>query len=150
MSSYLPDLPNHVLKDFLATFCVELIGEGSGRRVYALSTDPTKVVKIEAGGVSFQNVTEWQTWQDLAHTRYAKYLAPCHRISPCGIVLIQSRVMPLQPQQEVVKLPSFLNDFQRANYGILEGRVVCADYGTNLLLNHGAFSSKLKQPEWRG
>lgn len=137
-----------VLSDFARLFCGDRLGEGIGREVYALATDPSKVVKVERGEGSFQNVIEWETWGDLKGTRHAKHLAPCHWISPCGIVLIQTRVQPLTPEHEKARLPSFLCDFKRTNYGVLNGRVVCCDYGTNLLLNHGAFASKLAKPRW--
>lgn len=141
--------PNRVLYDFAALFCGEPLGEGSSRKVFVLSTDPTKVIKIEAGSGSFQNILEWQTWEALSFTKLAKYLAPYHRISPCGIVLIQSRVFPLPPDREKVKMPEFLTDTTRDNFGILEGRVVCADYGSTTLIHHGASAVKMRQPDWR-
>lgn len=134
--------------DFARLFCDKSLGYGAGREVFVLGTDETRVVKVEAEAASFQNVLEWQTWQDLKETKYGKFLAPCHLISPCGIVLIQSRVTPLTPELEKVRLPSFLTDFKRSNYGVLDGRVVCCDYGLNLLLTDGAFASKLVKPEW--
>lgn len=139
----------NVLVDFSALFCGDLLSEaGISRRVFVLATDPTKVVKVEEYAGRFQNVIEWETWQQLRETKYAAYLAPCHFISPCGIVLIQERVSPLPPEREHEKLPDFLTDFKRQNYGLLDGRVVCCDYGTSVAINHGAFASKLRKPEW--
>lgn len=142
------DWPPSVWQDFAQMFCGDTLGRGIGRQVYSLTTDPTKVVKVEMASESFQNAIEWETWKNLCDTKYAKYLAPCHWISPCGIVLIQTRVEPLRPEHENVRLPDFLSDFKRSNYGVLDGRVVCCDYGTNLLLNHGAYASKNRKPEW--
>lgn len=142
------DWPKSVQVDFADLFCGEKLGNGIGRQVYVLATDATKVIKVETSSQSFQNVIEWETWNDLKGTDYAAFLAPCHFISPCGIVLIQSRVEKLTPQREKVRLPSFLTDFKRSNYGLLKNRVVCCDYGTNLLASHGAFASRLRKPDW--
>ena len=142
------DLPPSVWADFVACFRGELLGAGIAREVYALRTDPSKVVKIEMADRSFQNALEWSTWRQLRETKYAKYLAPCHWISPCGIVLIQERARPLMPEHERVRLPSFLTDTKRANYGVINGRVVAVDYGTNLAISDGAFASKLRKPDW--
>jgi len=142
------DLPPSVWTDFVALFRGERLGSGIAREVFVLRTDPTKVVKIEIADRSFQNVMEWTTWHDLKATKHAKYLAPCHWISPCGVVLIQERARPLTPEHENVRLPSFLTDTKRANYGVLNGRVVALDYGTNLAISDGAFASKLRKPEW--
>lgn len=141
--------PKSIQVDLAHLICGEPLGFGIARQVFVLGTDPTKVVKVEIAAGSFQNVIEWQTWNDLRETQYAKYLAPCHHISPCGIVLIQSRVGPLTARHERQPLPSFLTDFKRSNYGVLDRRVVCCDYGTNLLLNHGAFASRMRKPKWR-
>lgn len=151
MSAYAPPLPDWtpaVYRDFASLFCGAPLGEGIGRETYVLATDPAKVVKIERGAGSFQNVLEWETWNELSETKYARYLAPCHWISPSGIVLVQTRVAPLTPEYEDVRLPEFLCDFKRSNYGVLDGRVVCCDYGTNLLINHGAYASKRRKPDW--
>lgn len=146
------------LRDLAGLFLGEMLGSGVGRTVYVLATDPSKVVKFETTAGSFQNVIEWQTWNDLQGTRVARYLAPCHWISPCGIVLVQSRVQTL-PTLEAeacgggrslrkVQLPEFLTDLKRENYGLLDGRVVACDYGSNLAINHGACASKLRTPTW--
>ena len=134
--------------DFGSMFCKRQIGRGIGREVYVLETDPTKIVKIEIGSQSFQNVIEWETWDKLEDTPHAKWLAPCRHISPCGIVLIMDRTQPLRPGEEPDRMPAWLNDHKRSNYGRLGKRVVCHDYGTNLLLNHGAFNSRMRKVEW--
>lgn len=145
-------------REALDVLCGKLLGTGIGRAVYELRHDPTRVVKIETTGGSFQNVVEWETWQALSYTEHARFLAPCHDISPSGIALIQARVRPLPEQAHddarsrkllATKLPEYLTDLKRSNYGTIGGKLVCCDYGSNLLLNHGAFSSKLRRPEWR-
>lgn len=141
-------LSRHVLTEFLNVMCGPLLGEGIARKVFACALDPTKVVKIEQGGGSFQNVREWQTWNDLVGTPYAKHLAPCLDISSSGIVLIQSRVEPLSASVASSVLPSFLSDRKRENWGLLKSVLVCCDYGSNLAVNHGAYASKLRRHTW--
>lgn len=157
MSDKISDWSPAVLRDFADLFCGEHLGGGIGRQVYVLLCDPTKVVKVETQAYSFQNALEWATWKDAAETKAAQYLAPCHSISPCGIVLIQSRVQPLPSAEEEkvagtnvlkdVKLPRFLTDFKRSNYGILDGRIVACDYGTNLAMSYGA-TGHMRKPDW--
>lgn len=157
MSEKISDWSPAVLRDLAELFCGERLGGGIGRQVYVLLTDPTKVVKVETEAYSFQNALEWATWKEATGTKLERYLAPCHFISPCGIVLIQSRVQPLPTAEEEkvagtdvlkgVKLPRFLTDFKRANYGILNGQVVACDYGTNMAITYGA-TGHMKKPDW--
>lgn len=144
--------PN-VLRDAMAMFCGEVIGVGIARIVYEFLPDPAKVVKIETASCSFQNALEWTTWLQLSGTRFEQYLAPCHMISPCGIALVQTRVDPLPPAEDAqlqgLRLPAFLTDFKRENYGMIDGRVVAADYGSNLTINHGAFAARMRRVKWR-
>lgn len=142
-----------VLRDSCALFCGAMLGVGTARIVYEFLPDPTKVVKVETAAQSFQNAIEWVTWNQLRETRFEQYLAPCHSISPCGIAMVMSRVEPLPPEDDDrlkgLRLPAFLTDFKRENYGIFEGRIVAADYGSNLSINHGAFASRLRRVKWR-
>ncbi len=143
-----PVFSDTVLRDIAEMQCGDLLGNGVERKVFVYDLDPTKVIKIAVTPYSRQNIIEWETWHSLSGTKYAQFLSPCHRISPSGLVLIQTRIQPLPPEMEDVKLPDFLTDFKRSNYGVLKGKVVCCDYGSNLLLNHGAFSSKMRKPKW--
>lgn len=146
------ELTTAVLRDALALFCDTPLGEGRARSVFVLGTDATRVVKIETVAGSFQNIVEWETWRNLVESRYAAFLAPCYAISPCGTALVQARVKPLpddsDPLMRALRLPDFLTDHKRENYGVYEGRVVACDYGSNLTINHGAFASKMRKPEW--
>lgn len=145
-------LSTGVMRDLIRFVCEAKLGEGVARTVYVLGTDTTKVIKIENDAGSFQNVAEWQLWNEARGTKYERFLAPCHCISPSGSVLVMSRVSPLPPDDDPrmrrLKLPSFLTDFKRENYGLLKGRVVCCDYGSHLATNHGAFGSKMRVPKW--
>jgi len=135
-----------VEKDVFAMLCGEFIGEGSGREVYACAYDDQLVVKIENGAQSFQNILEWSLWHDAQYIDHAKdWLAPCVRISPCGTVLVQKRTTPASKYPE--KMPTWLTDTKRQNYGMIGKRFVCHDYGVNLMCNSG-LSKRLRKVDW--
>lgn len=128
--------------------CGDLIGEGSARKVYQLRTNAEYVIKFETGGQSFQNVSEWETWEWVRGQSTEKWFAPCEFISPCGLILIQRKVEPLRPKELPPKLPIFLCDLKRENFGMLAGKVVCCDYGTAHSAIRGA-SKRLVKAKWR-
>lgn len=142
---FLNDWGVSTVRDFGLLFCGDRLGYGMSRSVYELAIDPTKVVKIEGERGFFQNVIEWETWQSLGTTPHGKWLAPCRWISPCGIVLVMDKTAPLSRRRAPPKLPEWLTDTKLTNYGLIGRRVVCHDYGTNMLLNHGAFGSKQRK-----
>ena len=132
--------------DVFRMLCGELIGAGSGRAVYNCAYDETAVVKIEEGAGSFQNVTEWNLWQDAADMPHASaWLAPCVKISPCGIVLIQKRTKPASKYPQT--LPVWLSDTKRTNYGMIGRRFVCHDYGVHRM-EHSGLSKRTRKVEW--
>jgi hypothetical protein len=142
------DLNKMLMVDLLKMFVRDRLGWGCSRNTYVLTRDPTKVVKIEAGtGDRFQNVLEWQVWQRIKDTNIAKYFAPCYDISPWGSALIMARTTPAPENKYPEKMPSFLSDFKRQNYGLLNGKLVCHDYGTNLLYQEG-MKVKLRKVVW--
>lgn len=132
--------------DLNAAFLGDLLGKGVSRSVYVMEQDSTKVVKVETQK-SFQNVMEWETWQHVKGTEYAKWFAPCHFISEGGSVLIMERT------EEVSKIPkrvpAFLSDLKRTNFGTLNKRFVCRDYGTNLLMHNG-LTARMKPAKFWG
>jgi len=137
-----------VIADFGHAFCGTRLGVGIGREVFEFLPDLTKVVKIETSSRSFQNALEWETWNDLGKTKHGKWLAPCRFISPCGIVMIMDRTDPVRDGDMPGRIPEWLSDLKRENYGMLNGQFVCHDYGRNLLLNHGAFAGKMVKRKW--
>lgn len=126
--------------------CSHVIGEGSSRVVYAHALDPDLVVKFEESVDSFQNVTEWQTWEIVRGTKLEKWFAPCIGISPCGTVLIQKRTK--RPTNFPKKIPPMLCDLKAENFGLLSnGKFVAHDYGHNRLL-HDSIPKKLVKAKW--
>lgn len=121
------------------------IGEGISRKVYEFRLDPSLVVKVEQKSGRFQNIHEYQFWEDFQwENGIARWLAPCVAISPCGSVLIQKKVEPLRRSDLPKLLPIFLTDLKITNFGLYEGRVVACDYATIL----DRPNTRLKNADW--
>lgn len=148
----------HLFADFFDFFCGANIGTGQTRAVYNFNLDNTKVVKIEKPspehGFMFDNLTEWEIWTNLSKNsnkivrEYAKFLAPCTRISGCGRILIQEKTTPVTKDELPKMVPYFIHDTHINNWGRLGKKVVCHDYA-----NHNIYANMLKnklvKPEWR-
>ncbi len=136
--------------DFFRAMTGKWLGGGVGRGVFVLGTDPSLVVKIETASYSFQNAAEWEVWCDLQNsdTDADQWFAPCHSISPCGIVLIQSRTQPLDKSRFPEKMPSFFTDLKYQNFGEYDGRIVAHDYGYNRFVHLGA-TARMRNAAWR-
>ncbi len=135
-------------KEAFNLLATELIGSGAARKVFSCSLRPDCVVKVEEGSKSFQNITEWQTWQQVQGLPQAKWFAPCLDISPCGSVLVMRRTEPAPKGQLPSRLPAFFTDLKRTNFGLLDGRFVCHDYGISNLISHGLLAGMVKATWW--
>lgn len=128
--------------------CDEQLGVGMSRTVYSSRVVPDCVVKVEDISGFFQNVVEWETWQRVKDTPYSRWFAACRWISPSGVILVMERTRVAAPQEYPNKLPVFLCDTKRTNYGVTaDSKFVCHDYGTNLLFEKG-MSSRMSKAEW--
>lgn len=138
-------------REFNALFCDELIAVGSARQVWSSRAMPDCVIKIETGSQSFQNVTEWQLWNDLKHFKpVADWLAPCRWISPSGNILIMERTRPIPYDEYPDRLPKFFSDLKYQNYGKLKGRFVCHDYGLHCVATYGGTAITRRVKWWDG
>lgn len=134
-------------KEAFRLLCDEEIGRGIGRIVYSSKVLEEEVIKTEEGSGSFQNIIEWETWQRVKDTPFAKWFAPCKWISACGSVLVMAKTERMQDAQFPEKMPAFLADFKRTNYGLLNGHVVCHDYGTHLMFENG-MTRRMRKVQW--
>jgi hypothetical protein len=136
-------------REALHLLCGRLLGVGSARHVYECALNSEWVVKVETGARSFQNALEWEFWQDAqANKELARWLAPCHHISPSGVVLIQARTTDAPTKAFPKKVPKVFTDLKYQNWGYLLGdhrRLVCHDYA--LTLN---YTTGLRQADWWG
>jgi hypothetical protein len=134
--------------DAFNLLCGDLIGSGIHRMVFECRLRPELVVKVETD-VDFRwfaNVHEMRFWNDHEYYEPVKsWLAPCEFLSPDGRILLQHRVDPLPTDYHMPeKVPSFLTDLKRANYGLYQGRFVCVDYSGTI----SNPSVRLKKAQW--
>lgn len=134
-----------VLRELAAFMLGDKLGRGMSRSVFNHPHDPTKVIKVENSASNFQNVKEWELWQEVRYMKgIARWLAPCHYISYSGTFLVMEKTADLSPKQIPKKLPAFLTDHKAENFGTINGRVVCRDYG------HINYEIRTAQKNWRG
>jgi hypothetical protein len=125
------------------------IGSGLSRTVYECRILPNCVVKCEDSEDYFQNVLEWQIWQRVKEwPAAARWFAPCRFISPDGKLLIMERTIEPRAKDYPTKMPVFLTDFKRTNYGMIGGKLVCHDYGVSLVMEHGFYSKVMRRADW--
>lgn len=136
-------------EDALNLLCHDQIGEGIHRKVWTCRIRDDLVVKVEVDDEwrYFANAREMQFWCDWQyHKPVAQWLAPCEYMSPDGRVMLQRRCDPVPPSYKLPdKLPSFLTDVKRENFGLLDGRLVCVDYSTTI----GSPNTRPKKVDWR-
>lgn len=134
-------------EDAFNLLCGDKIGGGIHRTVYTCRLREDLVVKVESDEHRFfANVFEYKFWADNSYCEaIAKWLAPCKYLSPDARILLQRRAEPLPKGYTMPeKLPTFLTDLKRENFGLLDGKFVCVDYAMNIPNP----SVKLKKAEW--
>lgn len=144
--------------------CNERIGQGMSRTVYDSLLLPDCVIKVEDSAQRFQNIIEWETWKSAKWNDAHTWLAECRWISGDGSILIMEKTRPAGPHEVPAKVPAFLTDFKRTNFGMVKttftkgpkkgqrgpDRFVCHDYGTNLALDIGTTVTSMKKPTFGG
>lgn len=138
-----------VIPNDLWELCIgEKLGEGMSRHVYVWRPDPTLVVKIETQKHNWFNIEEYNTWAAVRDTKHARWFAPVVGIAGGGSMILQRRTQLPRLEDLPSKLPIFLTDTKTENFGVLDGRVVCHDYGFHLLRERGMNSRMVKADWW--
>jgi len=119
--------------DALDLLCGKKLGEGVYRTVFECALRSDWVVKLEIhddAKRTFANVHEWSFWDEYqSEGAITRWLAPCEKLSPDGRILLQQRCEPIPLDYHLPqKLPAFLTDVKRSNFGLLDGKLVCVDY----------------------
>lgn len=137
--------------------CDQQIGLGMSRTVFSSKLMPDCVIKIEDTAGHFQNIVEWETWQRVKDTEFSRWFAECRWISGNGSILIMERTRPAAPQELPERVPAFLTDLKRANFGMAKAQkkdgkpgrewFVCHDYGTHLMFENG-MTKRLRKADW--
>lgn len=146
------------IKDWLlrATFLGQPIGSGATRTVYAMAWRDDLVVKLEdtpSRNADFCNVHEFELWNEVKKSRVlAKFFAPVMGIAGRGTILTMRRTQPITEMEfvrEVRKLPDFMEDLHWANFGRLDGKIVCHDYGYSAVYERARLHGKLDRVRHR-
>lgn len=136
-----------VPRDFINLFLGTHIGTGAAREVFVCRTDPTIVIKIEQRAQSFQNIKEWEIWNDVQYDKkLSPWFVPCVDISNCGTVLIQKRAEHIPKAQFPKKIPACFGDLKYENFGVYKNHFVCLDYGT--ITTSNGLRGTLKKASW--
>lgn len=125
------------------------IAYGAHRHVFKHATDPGLVVKLEDIAKHFYNVSEWQVWQRVKSTAHAKWFAPCVDIGPSGTILMMKKAEPATAAKLPRMVPAFFTDLKAENWGFINGKPVCIDYGLHLLLEVG-MTTRMRRANWDG
>src|SRR6185437_13604034 len=123
------------------------IATGATRMVYAHATQSDAVVKLENIANSFCNIYEEQVWYHVKDTEFAQWFAPVLRISPNGTVLVMRRTMPVSINDLPKHVPAFFTDLKAENFGRMDGRIVCHDYGFHRFIERG-MTKKMRLANW--
>jgi hypothetical protein len=144
---------SRAFEDAFNLLCDRQVGNGMSRKVFTSVLLPECVIKVEDDAHRFQNVVEWETWNRIKYTPASRWFAECKWISPNGIVLIMERTLPPRAEDFPKRMPVFLSDFKRTNYGMAKSKgkkqwLVCHDYGTHLLWQEGCHTKRTKNADW--
>lgn len=123
------------------------IGSGAYRDVYNCRLDSSVVLKIEKEAGTFSNIREWKLWEEIVYGPFEKWFAPCIDISPNGHILIQKKVEPLRKSELPKEVPYFFTDVKPENFGLLNGKFVCCDYGSVPFSRHWT-EKRMRAPHW--
>lgn len=132
------------LFDFI---CGERLGYGAYRDVFVMKHKPDLVVKVAQDSRGRrENMVAYKMWQQIDMTPLEKWFAPIIDVSEMGLYLIQKRVEFMPHSQYPKKIPSLFTDVKYSNFGTLDGKFVCCDFGA-INLTKG-MSTKLVNADW--
>lgn len=141
-------LPQSSTEDLLLLLCEQKLGEGVGRQAFVYRLDDSMVIKY-AHGSGFQNVIEYEIWQLVKDDKQlAKWFAPVVMISGLGNWLLQKRTHPVTAAELPKRVPTIFTDLKADNWGRLDGRFVCHDYGSVLCRMIGSQTHRLRRADW--
>jgi len=142
-----------VNSDLIKMFIGKHINSGCYRSVFEFNPNPDKyVIKIEHDDTN-SNTNEFLIWDevnylcgDLAWVK--EWFAPVLWMSPNGKILIQERTKDYASTNKEYpdQLPSFFTNIKYSNFGWLNNRFVCHDYGAiNRFIK---YDKKFRKANW--
>lgn len=142
-----------VNSDLIKMFIGKHIGSGYYRSVFEFNPSPDKyVVKIEHNDTNC-NTNEFLIWEevswlvgDLAWVK--DWFAPILYMSPNGKILIQERTSMYSSggQEYPNEVPDFFSDVKLDNFGWLNKKFVCHDYG--FINRFIKYNKKFRKIKW--
>lgn len=148
MTGVLDEFKTPLHRDTFDILAGRHIGQGCYRDVWTLRSDDSRVVKFETTAGSFCNVYEHEVWNEVKDDKeLRKWFAPVLDISANGIVLVQMRTEPVRKRELPKMVPAFFSDLKTENWGWLDGRYVCHDYGNNAVMRTG-LTRRMKAAKW--
>jgi hypothetical protein len=137
------------LSYFVANYRAFRLGSGLYRTVFGIWDSEKWVMKVanSAEGAD-ANRDEWQVWCYLRERHKSnRLLAPCLGISDDGSVLLMRRTTICNEAQVPKRVPVWMTDLKVQNWGMMDGRAVCHDYSTHLIMENTC-SDKTKKARW--
>lgn len=134
--------------DLVNLVCGPQLGRGAYRTVFECRLNPAWVIKHDTRD-NHSNIFEFSLWRELEGTPLGKWLAPVEWLSNDGFWLIQRKTEPIRASELPDKIPALFCDMKVSNWGMLDGRPVCHDYGNSRLFalarSHGG---RLAKTNW--
>lgn len=139
-----------VANDIVTSLIGEEIGSGVYRTTYVYNLDHSYVIKAEPLNTQC-NVVEYLLWQEIKELsgslEWVKdWFAPVKWISPNGRLLVMKRTKQIKSRKKPDKVPKFLWDVKEDNFGWIDGKYVCHDYGQ--FYNFINYPKGMKSIEW--
>lgn len=133
-------------QDMIAFLCGSLIGQGQYRDVFKYNLDDKFVVKIQREAGNFNNIIEWEIWNNMRFTEHKKWFAECSWISGNGRIMLQRKTSPIsktKPPPE--RIPSFFTDIKNSNFGWIGNQFTAHDYDFTIVkLTSSGLTNKTK------
>lgn len=120
----------------LETFVGDYLGSGVYRDVYVNNLNKKQVIKIAKDGYgAVANMKEFDIWCEVVGFKNGlqwvkDWFCPVVSLSSNGAILIMERTFDKPGKKKPDKIPAFLFDTHKGNFGWLGNRFVCHDYAS--------------------
>lgn len=142
--------PN-INNDIIAAIIGKPLGEGLSRNVFEYNLNPEKyVIKLETTNYR-SNASEIILWNEIQGLKgplswVKDWFAPILWHSPNSLVLVMERTYQDPNRKKPDRIPSFFQDVAERNFGWLNNKFVCHDYGS--IYGFIKYSNKFKKANW--
>jgi hypothetical protein len=136
--------------DFITSLCGKHLGTGSFRSVFDYNIHSDYIIKIEREN-SGCNRIEYMIWDEVRFLKgnlswVKNWFAPVDWISPNGRILVMKKTKQIKNKKLPEKIPAFLWDVKKDNFGWIGKNYVCHDYGQ--FYNMISYPKKMIKAKW--